>query len=60
MGEQLKGNSSVVFGYLPTVMEGTVPRYTYNLTEGITDDRQGMIIVENEGVFEMLEKDKST
>jgi hypothetical protein len=31
-----------------------VPRYTYRLTEGITEDRQGMIIIENERILEML------
>ena len=42
------------FAYLPTVMDGVIPRYTYQLKEGITNDRQGMMIVENEGILEML------
>ena len=55
VGEELKvkGNN-IQFGFLPTVMEGTVPRYTYRLQPGITADRQGMIIIENEGILEML------
>lgn len=44
----------IQFGYLPTVMDGAVPRYTYQLTEGITNDRQGMMIIENEGIVKML------
>lgn len=42
------------FAYLPTVMEGNIPRYTYQLEEGITTDRQGMLIIENEGILEIL------
>lgn len=58
VGEELKDTPNVMFRYLPTVMEGSVPHYTYDLTEGITDDRQGMIIVENEGILDMLESKK--
>ena len=42
------------FAYLPTVMEGAIPRYTYSLTEGITTDRQGMMIIENEGIIDLI------
>jgi len=40
--------------YLPTRMEGNQPVYTYQLEEGITADRHGMIIINNEGILEML------
>jgi DNA mismatch repair ATPase MutS len=55
VGEELKvkGNN-IQFVFLPTVMEGSVPKYTYRLQPGITADRQGMIIIENEGILEML------
>ena len=46
--------NNIGFVYLATVMEGTTPRYTYRLEEGITADRQGMIIIENEGILELL------
>lgn len=55
VGEVLRrlcGNIRFVF--LSTVMEGATPRYTYRLEEGITADRQGMIIIENEGILELL------
>ncbi|UYQ94192.1 DNA mismatch repair protein [Chitinophaga horti] len=42
------------FAYLPTVMEGAVPRYTYRLAEGITADRHGMMIIEQEGLLALL------
>jgi DNA mismatch repair ATPase MutS len=48
---------NMIFRYLPTRMENGKPVYTYTLTEGITDDRHGMIIINNEGVVELI-KDK--
>jgi DNA mismatch repair ATPase MutS len=47
-GEQIR------FAYLPTVMEGNVPRYTYTLSEGITSDRHGMMIIRNEGILDIV------
>lgn len=55
VGEALRQHDHIQFLYLPTVMEGPVPRYTYKLQEGITTDRQGMMIIENEGVLELLD-----
>jgi DNA mismatch repair ATPase MutS len=40
--------------YLPTRMSGNQPVYTYQLEDGITADRHGMIIINNEGILEML------
>jgi hypothetical protein len=39
---------------MPTVMEGAHPRYTYQLREGITEDRQGMLIIQQEGILELI------
>lgn len=49
-----KTSGNVQFAYLPTVMDGKVPRYTYVLENGITTDRQGMLIIENEGILDLL------
>jgi DNA mismatch repair protein MutS len=55
VGEALKQQwDNFRFAYLPTAMEGLIPRYTYELKEGITTDRHGMMIIENEGILEML------
>ena len=54
VGEMLRGTATIQFRYMPTIMEGAVPRYTYQMTEGITTDRQGMIIIENEKILEIL------
>jgi len=42
------------FSYLPTIMEGTIPRYPYRLEEGITNDRHGMMIIANEKILEII------
>ncbi|ANI89236.1 hypothetical protein A9P82_07995 [Arachidicoccus ginsenosidimutans] len=54
VGEALQNNMNIQFGYMPTEMEGSTPRYPYTLTEGITEDRQGMLIIQNEGILDML------
>ncbi|HEY8388173.1 MAG TPA: DNA mismatch repair protein [Parasegetibacter sp.] len=50
-------HTNIRFAYLPTVMEGNIPRYTYQLTDGITTDRHGMMIIRNEKILEMMEED---
>ncbi|PUZ25509.1 DNA mismatch repair protein [Chitinophaga parva] len=56
VGEALKDLPNVQFRFMPTVLEGNVPRYTYVLHEGITEDRQGMMIIENEGIIALINK----
>lgn len=53
-GEQLMQNPKIGFQYLPTRMNGHTPEYTYKLENGITEDRHGMIIINNEGILEIL------
>ncbi|WP_127127070.1 MutS-related protein [Pseudoflavitalea rhizosphaerae] len=55
VGEALKDKDNVQFVFMPTIMEGSVPRYTYKLREGITEDRQGMMIIRNEGILDMID-----
>lgn len=56
VGEALTDLPNVQYRFMPTVLEGNVPRYTYTLQEGITEDRQGMMIIENEGIIELINK----
>lgn len=42
------------FVYFPTIMKNKVPQYTYTLQEGITTDRHGMMIIENEGILDII------
>jgi DNA mismatch repair ATPase MutS len=60
VGEELKKLPNIHCVYMPTIMEGNYPRYTYQLQEGITEDRQGMLIIQNEGILELIESDLST
>jgi DNA mismatch repair ATPase MutS len=55
-GEQLTKDPKVGFQFLPTRMNGHTPEYTYKLEKGITEDRHGMIIINNEGILEILKK----
>ena len=54
-GEVLKLQSNIQSLYLPTIMNGNIPTYTYQLQQGISSDRHGMMIIENEGILEMLD-----
>ncbi len=54
VGEALAARNNVQFTYMPTVMEGSMPTYTYRLQPGITKDRQGMMIIRNEGILELM------
>jgi DNA mismatch repair protein MutS len=40
-------------------MNGNTPVYTYTLQTGITADRHGMIIINNEGILDILEQGKN-
>jgi len=54
-GEALaQRSSSILYRFMPTGMENNMPVYTYKLTTGITQDRHGMTIINNEGILEML------
>ena len=53
-----KQHSNISFQYLPTTMDGNKPVYTYRLASGITDDRHGMIIINNEGIVDLLKRGK--
>jgi DNA mismatch repair protein MutS len=53
-GERLQQLPGIGFQYLPTRMNGHVPEYTYRLENGITADRHGMIIIQNEGILDIL------
>ena len=55
VGETLRQQSdNLQFAYLPTVMDGVIPRYPYMLEKGITSDRHGMLIIGNEGILDIL------
>lgn len=55
VGEELRSFPNIQFRYMPTILEGGVPQYTYRLKEGITEDRQGMMIIQSEKILELLD-----
>jgi len=48
--------SNISFQYLPTQMNGNIPVYSYILETGITADRHGMVIINNEGILDILKR----
>jgi DNA mismatch repair ATPase MutS len=59
VGETLREqNDNLQFSYLPTIMEGGVPRYPYQLKDGITSDRHGMMIIGQEEILEIIRTGK--
>jgi DNA mismatch repair ATPase MutS len=59
-GDVLKERcSNINFCYLPTRMNKNTPIYTYTLEQGITADRHGMIIINNEGILEIIKSRKN-
>ena len=58
-GHDLKTKmDNIQYHYVPTVMEGSIPRYTYKLTDGITNDRHGMMIIQNEKIIETIRNER--
>lgn len=54
VAQALAVNRNIAFSYLPTRMENDKPKFDYQLRKGITDDRIGLWILENEGIFDLL------
>ncbi|HEX6432551.1 MAG TPA: DNA mismatch repair protein [Niastella sp.] len=45
----------ILFRYMPTRIEAGILSYTFSMAEGISNDRQGMMIIEKEGIPAMLQ-----
>lgn len=55
-GEELHKNcDNINYIFLPTIMQGSMPTYTYKIKHGITADRHGMMIINNEKITDILE-----
>lgn len=54
-GEALQhSHPDIRYVFLPTILKNGIPHYTYLLQEGITADRHGMVIIQNEGILDIL------
>jgi DNA mismatch repair protein MutS len=59
VGEVLQPNyGNMQFRYMPTELEENKPVYPYQARPGISADRHGMLIIQNEGILELLQNDK--
>ncbi|WP_437921423.1 MutS-related protein [Sphingobacterium sp. LRF_L2] len=60
VGEKLKEEiPQVQFLYMPTIMRGQVPHYTYKSEKGISADKHGMVLIQKENVLELLENSRT-
>jgi DNA mismatch repair protein MutS len=56
IGEELKDHSNISFKYFETNVTDDQLQFSYQLKEGISNDRIGYVILRREKVVEMLEK----
>ena len=56
IGEELKKYPNINFYYFETAVQNDQLLFSYQLKEGISNDRLGYLILKNEGVVDMLEK----
>jgi DNA mismatch repair ATPase MutS len=58
LGKELKTEKSIRFMYFDSQVVNGKPVFNYKIKEGLSDERLGMLILENEGVFDMLKPTK--
>ena len=56
IGETLKEHSNIAFKYFETIVDDEQLKFSYQLKDGISNDRIGYLILKREKVIELLEK----
>ncbi|MBA3673545.1 MAG: DNA mismatch repair protein MutS, partial [Chitinophagaceae bacterium] len=56
IGEALKGHKNICFKYFETTVDDEQLKFSYQLKEGISNDRLGYLILKREKVIELLER----
>jgi DNA mismatch repair ATPase MutS len=56
IGEELKAYENISFKYFETTVSGDQLHFSYQLKDGISNDRLGYLILKREKVVELLEK----
>lgn len=56
IGEELKPYTNIAFRYFETTVTETTLSFSYQLKEGISNDRLGYLILKREGVVDMIDK----
>ena len=54
VAEELRRLKNIRFGYFHTSIEGKTTIYSYELRSGVTEERLGMLIFENERIVEII------
>jgi len=60
VANQLRKFENIHFGYFHTTIDGKTPVYSYRLRDGVTEERLGMLIIENEQIVEIINAVSST
>ena len=56
IGDELKRHSSISFKYFETILQGEQLHFSYQLKDGISQDRMGYLILKKEGVIDLLDR----
>ena len=56
IAESLQKHANISFRYFETAIENEEPQYSYQLKEGISNDRLGFLILKRENVLELLKQ----
>lgn len=56
LADELKKFNNISFKYLDTSFKDTKPVFTYKLMPGVSKERLGMYIVQNEGIVEIIRR----
>lgn len=56
LADELKKYNNISFRYLDTFFKNNKPVFTYQLMDGVSKERLGMYIVENEGIVDIIRR----
>ena len=56
IAEELKQHKNIRFKYFETAVANEKIQFSYQLKDGVSNDRLGYLILQQEGVVDMLEK----
>ena len=54
IADQLRQLENIRFWYFHTAIDGKTPVYSYRLHQGVTEERLGMLIIENEQIIQLI------
>ena len=60
VADELSKMKNINFGYFHSTIDGKSPIYSYRLCEGVTEERIGMLIIDNERIVEIIKSAYST